>query len=185
MNRNLRIIYRVVALARLIFVIISFILAKIYSNSLPETGLFAGGIDLHFDWWVDLLIIVIYCTFAFVILFQLTVSLSQQFTPALLQRKAIVWTVFMIELLAAGLIGKITAENIQRYFFPRPRTILDTLLSPLFPTNESTLIIGKYEAVNCSLMALCSIFFIVFMFKYRKHYLAAANTNNTDAADGQ
>jgi hypothetical protein len=180
MNRNLRITYRAVALARLIFVLAAFLLAKMYSDSLPQTGLFAGGIDLHLGWWVDALVILIYCAFTVVIIFQLLVSFTPQFAETILHRKAIVWTVFVIELLAAGLIGHIATDNIQRYFFPKPRTLLDTLFSPLFPVNESTLIIGKYEAVNYSLMALCSIFFVTFMHKYRTHCLEAANTNETD-----
>lgn len=185
MNRNLQMTYRVVTLARLIFVLASFILASLYIDSRPKTGLFPNGIDLHFDWWVDALVILIYCGFTAAILFQLLVSFAPKFAEAALNRKAIVWTVFIIELLAAGFIGYIAAEKIQSYFFPRPRTILDSLFSPLFPTNESTIVIGKWQAVNYSMMALCSVFFVVFIWKYRKLYPFAENTNMEEAVAEQ
>jgi hypothetical protein len=181
MNRNLRITYKAVALARLIFVLVSFILASMYADRRPKTGLFPDGITLKFDWWVDVLIVLIYCGFTVVILFQLLLSFAPQFAAAALQRKAIIWLVFIIELLAAGFIGYLAADKIQHYFFPRPRTILDSLFSPLFPTNESTLVIGKWQAVNYSLLALCSIFFVLFIWKFRKYYLFASNTNIEEA----
>ncbi len=185
MNRTQRITYRSVALARIIFIAAAFILSSMYSDSLPKTGLFAGGIDLHFDWWVYLLIIVMYCAFAFVVLFQLVISLLPKYAPALLRHKAVVWPVCIIELLAAAFIGYIAADQVQQYFFPRPKTFLDTLFSPLFPTNESTIIIGKWEAVNCSLMALCSIYFALLIWKYRKQYLAQQMVADADTAAEQ
>jgi hypothetical protein len=185
MNRNFRITYRSVALARLIFVLAAFILSKLYSDSLPKTGFFAGGINLHFEWWQDAIIILIFFAFAFVVLFQLTVSLSPQFAPALLQRKAIVWSAFIIELLTAGFLGYMAADEIQRYFFPRPRSILDTLLSPLFPTNVSTILIGKWQAVTVTLLAVCSAYLAVFIWKYRKYYPFPSNTNIEEAAAEQ
>jgi hypothetical protein len=177
MNRKLLATYRAVALARLIFILAAFILASLYKESLPKTGLFPNGIDPHLDWWAYALIILIYCAYAVAILFQLLVSFAPKFTAASLQRKAIVWSVLIIEILAAGFIGWIAADNVQRYFFPKPRTIFDTLLSPLFPVNESTLIIGKWEAVNCALMALCSVLFVILIWRCRKSLLFRANTD--------
>jgi hypothetical protein len=177
MNRKLQAAYRSMAIVRLIFVLAAFILSSLYKDSLPKTGLFPNGIDLHLDWWAYALIIFIYCAYAVAILFQLLVSFAPQFAAAALQHKAIVWSVFIIEILAAGFIGWIAADNVQRYFFPKPCTILDTLLSPLFPVNESTLIIGKWDAVNCALMALCSVLFVILMWKCRKNYPFTANTD--------
>jgi uncharacterized membrane protein (DUF485 family) len=184
MNRNLLLTYKWTAAGRLFVIIAAFILSALFRDSQPKTGLFAGGIDLDFDWWVAVLVILMYCAFAAAVLYQLLVSFAPQFSDTILQRKSIVWIIFVIELMAAGLISYIAAGEIQQYFFPRPRTILDSLLSPLLPVNQSTLTIGKWLAVNTLLMALCSIYFTVFIWKFRKHYQPTADTIDADANKG-
>jgi hypothetical protein len=48
MSRSLFITYRIVAIGRLLLVILAFVLAKLYADNLPQTGLFANGIHIYF-----------------------------------------------------------------------------------------------------------------------------------------
>jgi hypothetical protein len=167
MNRTLSITYKSVALARVVCIAAALVLSKMYSDSLPHTGLFADGINIKFDWWVMPVVIVALCLFGVAVLCQLLLAFSPQLREAMLPRRAIMWSLFVLEILLTTFLFINTINQVQDAFFAPPRTIIDSLLSPLFPVNESTRVIEKYQAVNQSLMALCSLFFVLFLWKYR------------------
>jgi uncharacterized membrane protein len=82
-----------------------------------------------FDWWVGVLLVLYYCMFAFVVLFQLLVSVAPQFAPKILRHKAITLMVLMMELLVAVLLCIIAWSETQDYFFPAPPDILSPLVN--------------------------------------------------------
>jgi hypothetical protein len=182
MNRKLSIAYKSAAVARVIMIAAALVLGKMRSDSLPRTGLFANGIDITFDWWVEALVILMLCLFGITVLLQLLLALAPQVRAVVLPRRAMVRTLFVMEILITAFLFFIAINEVKHAFFAPPRTIIDSLLSPLFPVNEETLLIAKYEAVNYSLMALCNLFFVLYLWKVQeeladdRHSLADTET---------
>ena len=173
--------FKIFSVLRLLCIPLIFILSKLWSDSIPDTGWFKNGLNIQFEWWEYALMYLIAITFCLNTITGLLISFNPpQLIPERSWQKTPLRIFYFIELIMLPFLIYFAIENISDNFFPRERTILDDAFGLIFqsPPNEKKELIEKFETVNYSLFVLCSLVFVcLFWLVYKERKKKVADLN--------
>jgi hypothetical protein len=165
----LKIFFKTVSVVRLLGIILIFILDKLWSASISDSKFdwFEGGFDIRFEWWQVAVMYLMLISYPVNTLVSLAISFKYRIIFSRYFRDKIILIMFYVaEAILIPFYIYFGVMRVNETFSEKSPGILDRILGPLFPKNERAEIIEKLQVLNFVLLAVCSLVFIVFFWKF-------------------